>query len=327
MSARNSIAERSGDDDVSEGLVCEELAWRRPAALAMPDAVPSRILASRWTDSTFDARRVIARIDADYYTIGVALKGTRVEFRSSDCGSYEGLIRPGTVQLAGRDQSLQAVFHSPCDFLHLHIGNHFLSECLDEAGGCESGREVRLVDPFFRHDSTIEQLARALLTADAVAGSFARLYADSIGVAIVTRLLDAYSNCASPVSRTKTSALVRWRLNRATEYIEAHLGDAITLADIANATRLSRMHFAAQFKAATGLRPHEYVLRRRVERAKELLCRSNLTLVDVALSVGFQTQAHFTTVFRRFVGDTPSMWRRINEEALASTQTTSALQR
>jgi AraC-like DNA-binding protein len=68
------------------------------------------------------------------------------------------------------------------------------------------------------------------------------------------------------------------------------------------------MHFAAQFRAATGLRPHEYLLRRRIERAQELLRREPISLSDVALSVGFQTQAHFTTVFKRFVGRTPHRW-------------------
>jgi AraC-like DNA-binding protein len=70
------------------------------------------------------------------------------------------------------------------------------------------------------------------------------------------------------------------------------------------------MHFAALFRVATGARPHEYVLRRRIERAQELLRDSSLTLVDVALSVGFQTQSHFTTVFKRFTGETPHRWRR-----------------
>jgi AraC-like DNA-binding protein len=69
------------------------------------------------------------------------------------------------------------------------------------------------------------------------------------------------------------------------------------------------MHFAAQFRAATGFRPHEYLLRRRVQLAEELLRHSTLTIVEIALTVGFQTQAHFTTVFKRFAGNTPCQWR------------------
>ncbi|MDB5408688.1 MAG: hypothetical protein JWL84_3600 [Rhodospirillales bacterium] len=110
--------------------------------------------------------------------------------------------------------------------------------------------------------------------------------------------------------RTKGTALPKWRLRRAVDYIEAHFGEPVTLADLAGSVGLTRMHFAAQFRAATGIRPHEYLLRKRIDRARELLASSEATLIDVAFSVGFQTQAHFTTVFKRFVGETPSQWRR-----------------
>ena len=62
------------------------------------------------------------------------------------------------------------------------------------------------------------------------------------------------------------------------------------------------MHFASQFRAATNLRPHEFVLRRRVQRAGELLQNTTTPIVEIALAMGFQTQAHFTTIFKRFVG-------------------------
>jgi AraC family transcriptional regulator len=89
------------------------------------------------------------------------------------------------------------------------------------------------------------------------------------------------------------------------------------LASLAQAVGLSRMHFAAQFRAAMGVPPHEFVLRRRIECTQRLLLETDSTLVDIALSVGFQTQAHFTTVFKRFVGDTPHRWR---SATLAKTQ-------
>ena len=106
------------------------------------------------------------------------------------------------------------------------------------------------------------------------------------------------------------AALSKWRLKRVIAFVDVHLADRITLADLAGAAGLTRMHFATQFRVATGVRPHEYVLRRRIERAQELLRSSNQALVDVALGVGFQTQAHFTTVFKRFAGQTPHRWRQ-----------------
>jgi AraC-like DNA-binding protein len=113
-----------------------------------------------------------------------------------------------------------------------------------------------------------------------------------------------------PRTRRPTSALLKWRLKKVTDYVEAHLADHITVGDLAVTVGLTRSHFTAQFRVATGVCPHEYILRRRVERAQQLMRNRKRPLVDIALSVGFQTQAHFTTVFRRFTEQTPDRWRR-----------------
>lgn len=116
-----------------------------------------------------------------------------------------------------------------------------------------------------------------------------------------------------PAARERVrTPLPVWRLKRTLAYLEAHLSERVTLADLAAAAGLTRMHFAAQFRVATGSSPHTYLLRRRIERAKELMCETSDSLVAVALDVGFQTQAHFSTVFKRHVGETPHRWRRAN---------------
>jgi AraC family transcriptional regulator len=158
----------------------------------------------------------------------------------------------------------------------------------------------------------VERLGRALLEADQVGGSFGPLYADCISIAIVARIVASACRVA-PFERPKVAELARWRLKRAIDYVEARLAEPVSLADLASATGLTRMHFAAQFRAATGLRPHEYLLRRRIERAQEML-GTGMSVVDVALSVGFQTQSHFTSVFKRFVGQPPRAWRQSHGE-------------
>jgi transcriptional regulator GlxA family with amidase domain len=118
------------------------------------------------------------------------------------------------------------------------------------------------------------------------------------------------SEVLPPPTRRRTP-LQKWRLKRVIDHVDGHLARRITLADMAAAAGLTRMHFAAQFRTATGRRPHDFVLQRRIDRARQLLRDPERTLVDVALSVGFQTQAHFTTVFKRFAGETPHRWRRL----------------
>jgi AraC family transcriptional regulator len=73
---------------------------------------------------------------------------------------------------------------------------------------------------------------------------------------------------------------------------------------------LSVYHFARQFKAATGMPPHQYVVTRRVERAQQLLRKSDLSLVAIAASAGFSDQSTFSTHFKRVVGVTPRQFRK-----------------
>jgi AraC family transcriptional regulator len=105
------------------------------------------------------------------------------------------------------------------------------------------------------------------------------------------------------------SSLPEWRLRRALDFIEANLAQPIGLADVAASTGLTRMHFAAQFRLTTGYSPHAYLLRRRIEHAQMLLRSSALNVLDIALSCGFGSHAHFTTVFGRMVGEPPNSWR------------------
>ncbi|MET3905762.1 AraC family transcriptional regulator [Bradyrhizobium sp. S3.3.6] len=103
--------------------------------------------------------------------------------------------------------------------------------------------------------------------------------------------------------------LQKWRLKRVIDYIDADISSKIGSRDLAAVAGLSRMHFASQFRVATGLRPHEFLLQRRIRRATELMKDSTMPIMEIALTVGFQTQAHFTTVFKRFTGCTPRSWR------------------
>ena len=103
--------------------------------------------------------------------------------------------------------------------------------------------------------------------------------------------------------------LPAWRLKKVLTFIALHLDGRIRLPLLAEAAGLSRMHFARLFRLSTGLSPHEYVLRKRVERAKALMLDSNDSIAEVARASGFSTGAYFANVFHRFVGNPPSRWR------------------
>ncbi|MFZ5780019.1 MAG: helix-turn-helix domain-containing protein [Pseudomonadota bacterium] len=206
--------------------------------------------------------------------------------------------------------------HPAARGLTVELASPALHACLEAIRDELGTGEIVAAPPELDRDPIVQSLGRALVAQHQVGQALSTLYANAICAALVTRLValcragNGSGEVAFDTARTR-SALPKWRLKRVKEYVEAHIGENIRLADMAGSAGLSRMHFAAQFRLATGLRPHEYLLRRRIERAQEMLRDPRTALVEVALGVGFQTQSHFTTVFKRFAGITPHRWRRL----------------
>ncbi len=124
-------------------------------------------------------------------------------------------------------------------------------------------------------------------------------------------VIDAYlaANLA-PVE--PVGGLPPWRLQRVFNYIRENLNREVSVAQLASTVGMSQYYFSKLFKTSTGTTPHQYVMRQRVERAQELLGDRRLALANVATQVGFETQSHFTSVFRHIVGITPKRYRERN---------------
>src|SRR5262245_18673731 len=155
--------------------------------------------------------------------------------------------------------------------------------------------------------TTAMRAVDAELTAGGVGGSLA---AESLANVLAVHLIRHIVAPPGGVVHGRDGTLPRGRLHAVLEYIEEHLDAAPTLAEIAAMVGLNPYHFARQFKAATGLPPHQYVITRRVEQAKHLLRGgTDLSLAEVALRVGFYDQSQFSHHFKRLVGVTPSQFR------------------
>jgi AraC-like DNA-binding protein len=94
------------------------------------------------------------------------------------------------------------------------------------------------------------------------------------------------------------------------DYIEANLGERLDIELIARAVYLSASHLCRAFKSTFGISVHQYVMRRRVKRAQQLMLNSSMSLSGIALSCGMCDQSHLTRWFQRVVGETPAAWRR-----------------
>src|SRR5690606_3920077 len=128
------------------------------------------------------------------------------------------------------------------------------------------------------------------------------LYGESLGTALAVHLLARY-RASAPVRR----GLSRPQLQRVREYIEAHIDTDLSLARLAKVAEVGGSHFKTLFKRSTGLPVHEYVIRRRVARARTLLASGELPASEVALAAGFSHQSHMARWMRRVLGVTPTM--------------------
>ncbi len=156
-------------------------------------------------------------------------------------------------------------------------------------------------------DPLLSQLMRTLAE-EIRDGDVDRLLADSLIAALVMRVAQRFGVPAP----ARLPALPRPRLRRVLDYIEAHLAQDLTLAELAGVACLSPSHFSRAFKQAVGAGPHRYMVQRRVERAKDLLRGTDDTLAGIAAATGFADQSHFTAAFRREVGLTPGRFRAVS---------------
>jgi len=157
-------------------------------------------------------------------------------------------------------------------------------------------------------DSVIAGLGVAMQGALGLPDQVNRMFLDHIMLAVATHTAQTYGDMTIG-SRRARGVLAVWQERRAKEMISANLGGDAPLTELARECELSISQFCRLFKGTTGLSPHQWLLHRRVDVAKDQLRDQRASLADVALACGFSDQSHFTRVFRQLVGVSPGRWR------------------
>jgi AraC family transcriptional regulator len=204
---------------------------------------------------------------------------------------------------AGLDH--QAVLEGSSEHLALYLDPSLIAKAASEAHVAGS---FEIAERYTRRDEVINSIGMALLGELDSEGLSGRLYAESLANVLAVHLLRYY---AVPSTRavTFTGGLSATKLHQVTEFIADNYGREIKLAELAQVAGMSSFHFAREFKRTTGTTPHQYLIKFRVERAKALLAKRDLPLIEVSLRSGFSHQSHFTRLFRRFTGTTPHSYR------------------
>ena len=228
--------------------------------------------------------------------IGYSLKGAAID---------KIPVAAGQVMFCPRNEWHNISWDKEISVLSIRIPDSALMEVARER------LTVRSLEIVPKRLVTDDRLTHLLFTLDAERArgySAGKPFVDCIESALANILITSF-NTFAPRSIHSKGGMAPHVLRRVVEFMHANIDKQIGLKDLADCAGLSLSHFSFQFRASTNQSPHQYMLRLRVERSKELLTDSRLSVLDVGLEVGFRNQQHFATVFRNSVGVSPSVYR------------------
>jgi AraC family transcriptional regulator len=193
------------------------------------------------------------------------------------------------------------------ELLHCYVEPTFLAQIAHES--VNPDRVELLLTPK-TPDLLMHQIALALRSSLVDGSNGSRFYADAMATAMAAHLLRYYTNRDHEL-REYEDGLSPQKLQQAIDYMQAHLGEDLSLSAIAEELGMSQYYFCHLFKRSTGISPHQYLIRQRVERSKILLKQRDRTVTSIALECGFASSSHFAKCFRQLTGLNPKEFRKL----------------
>ncbi len=243
-----------------------------------------------------------SQIPIPKHALAFGLKDFRSVKRSDGCFVADRVFRKGEVLFFAAGTRPEAVSW-PGACLHVLIPPSALT-----AAEAADGRKLdeAALERFEVADPAFEPLVLLLTRELSAREPRSKLLIDSLETAFAAALLRSLGR--RPVRFR--GGLTAKTLARVLDYIDAEISNEIRLADLAQVAALSQSHFATAFRQSTGYSPHRWLMKRRIERAAEMLRETNLSVTEVASICGFASSAHFADSFRSNMGASPSRWRR-----------------
>ena len=200
-----------------------------------------------------------------------------------------------------------AVNKNECEGLFLGLDTQFVANIAFEAIDPDS---IELVPTFIKSDPLIYHLGLALKSELEADYFGSRPYAESLATALAAQIVKKYSTRKVKLNRYD-DGLSRYSLRQALDYINDNLQRSnLKIAEVAAVVNISPYYFSRLFRQSTGLSPHEYLTQRRLKVAKQLLKKTELSIVEISAEVGFNSQSYFITLFKKQVGTTPLKYRK-----------------
>ena len=230
------------------------------------------------------------------YQIGVSFSHHDAAVYEADGRTRSSDIAPGAVFVTGGEPITWMRIGETSEALEIFPDLDLLGP--DAATALESAHATR--------DGTVLAISSILRSAHASTTGLSDIAASTLAHRLADHLRTEYAGIGR---RPRTGLLDRRTVDRITEFVDAELPTELTLDRLAEVACLSPFHFARAFKATTGLAPHQYVIARRMDRAKRLLVGSKKPVPDIAYAVGLSNTGHFRRMFRRHLGLNPGELR------------------
>lgn len=223
--------------------------------------------------------------------------------------NYSGINSKGDISLSPAKLPCSYKVYGDDHYLEIKIPIPFLERVATEVMNRDLNR-LELRTEFRDRHPQIEQLAM-MLRSELHRGQdgMGQLYVDSLANALMVNVLRDYS-ITKPQIAIYEGGLSDRSLFQAIEYIDHHLSQSIKLEDLATHLGISKFHFSRLFKKSMGVSPHQYVMQQRIELAKQLLVKADMSISDVAMMCGFNSHAHLGKYFHKIVGMTPKAYRQ-----------------
>lgn len=293
-SSANSATARSTPDQWAEHL-------SGPADLSSDRGDWSTALLRHWTGTSPDMESP----PLDHHFVVQHLGGAKRVDRRRDGAPVSAIVEDGALTIVPAGTEFKWHTQGPIEFAHLYLSPALLARM---AARFDRVNALSLIDRVGHRDPLLEMLYATMLAEIRQPRTASVLYLDSLLESFLLKLLLDHSS-ASLRGPKPRETLPAFRLRRVIDFVEAHLGEQLTLTDLAQVAGGSVFHFSRAFKNALGDAPYQYVLRRRIEHAKVLLTGGDLPMAEVVAACGFRDAAHFSKTFSRLVGTTPARYR------------------
>lgn len=214
------------------------------------------------------------------------------------------LTRPGTVTIIPAGHAAKWDIDGEIEVSHVYLPPLRLLQA------AEGARPVELLDRLAVEDATLAHLLAVIARESQAQDAGARLLVEQALDLVVLQIGRRHAAMCGTPARAPRGGLAAWQVRRVTEYMAARLAETVTLDELAALVDLSRFHFCAAFHLSMGAPPHKWLRALRMNEAKRLLLHTRMPIIDIALSVGYETPSAFAKAFKAAEGVNPAALRR-----------------